>query len=124
MTPAAAGAFHGEHAPEISGLFLCRHGAKVRLMREWIYSAFLYCPPQGLPVSSIIYPGDAGRPEYFGGFPAMNAGAATEDDGPFQVFDPSDADPYAIYGNIQGPGNMSLVEFVGCPQVDDHAAFL
>jgi hypothetical protein len=93
-------------------------------MPEWIYSAFFYYPPQGLPVSSIMYLCDAGRPEYFGGFPAMNAGTATEDHGPFQLFDPSYIDPDTIYGNIQGPGNMSLVEFVGCPQVDDHAAFL
>jgi hypothetical protein len=124
VTSPATGAFHSEDAPEIVGFFLCRHGAKVRQFAAAGGEALgaFYDAPQRLPVSSIVHLGNTCIPEYFGGFPAMNARAAAEDHRSAQIPDPADVHFDTIYGNIESAGDMSLVEFKGCPKIDDNAA--
>jgi len=69
-----------------------------------------------------MYLGNTGIPEYFGGFPAMDAGVAAEDHGSAEIPDPSNVHLDTIYGDIEGTGDMSLIEFIGCPKIDDDTA--
>ena len=85
-------------------------------------SGVFYYAPERLPVSAIMYPGNAGISEYFGGFPAMDAGVAAEDHRSAQIPDPSNVHLDTIYGDIEGTGDVSLIEFIGCPKIDDDTA--
>jgi len=54
----------------------------------------------------------------------MNAGVAAKDHGFIQSSDPVDAHSYSVDRDIQGTGDMALVEFIGGAQVYDNAALL
>jgi hypothetical protein len=70
-----------------------------------------------------MHPGNAGLTEDLGGFPAMVAGGAAEDNGFVEAADPVDAAFQPIDGDIQGTGDMSLVIFVGGAKVDNSGSF-
>jgi hypothetical protein len=81
-------------------------------------------PQKGLPAAAIIYMEQAGLPEELCGFPAMGTAAAAEDDGLAQVAQAADIDLQAVNRNIEGMGDMSLVEFIRGPKVDNNGSLL
>ena len=56
------------------------------------------------------------------GLPAMHPSRTAEDHRLPQIPDPLDIRTYTVYRYIQRTGNMSLIVFIGRPQVDDHGA--
>src|ERR1700761_4798449 len=85
--------------------------------------SFLHFSQQRLPVPSVDHAGQTGIPQKSGRLPAMIAVSAAEDNGFAQGADPFDIGLDAVGGNIQGPWNMTLVVFIGSPQIDDHRTF-
>jgi hypothetical protein len=87
-----------------------------------LLSQILNGTEQGLPVATVIHPVDAGIPEDLGCFPTMRAAGTTKDQRLVKVPDPRDACPDTIDGDVERPGYMPLVKFVGGPEIDDDSS--
>jgi hypothetical protein len=88
------------------------------------YSATADDPEDGLPIAADMHPVNAGLAEDLGAFPTMIATRTAENEGTVEVAKAGRIGAEAVDGDIEGTGNMPLVEFVGGAQVHDDGALL